>query len=41
MSLCFSIVMKECGEAVLDSEKRPGHLIPDEMCQLNRNVGRF
>jgi len=34
-------VMKECGEAVLDREKRPGRLIPEEMCQLNRSVGRF
>jgi hypothetical protein len=34
-------VMKECGEAVLDREKRPGRLIPEGMCQLNRSVVRF
>ena len=34
-------VLKKCGEAVLDREKRPGRLIPEEVCQLNRGVGRF
>ena len=34
-------VVKERGEAVLDREKRPGRLIPEEICQLNRSVGRF
>jgi len=33
--------MKGCGEAVLDRERRPGRLIPEEMFQLSRSVGRF